>query len=161
MFKTIATTFVRVANSTPLLIGTAFSIWLTCSLAFSVIEKDKTVGDGLWWGVVTGSTVGYGDHFPVSPAGRILGSILILSMLILTAMAISQLSAELIVDRDAFTHEEQEEIARLERENNAMLRRLLAQSEGETAVAECCAQAAAECEAAREAAVPPLVKRLH
>jgi voltage-gated potassium channel len=49
--------------------------------SFSVLlmEKDTdgsnitTASDALWWVVVTMSTVGYGDQFPVSLAGRILG----------------------------------------------------------------------------------------
>ena len=35
----------------------------------------KTVPDALWWGIVTLSTVGYGDVYPVTAFGRILGSI--------------------------------------------------------------------------------------
>jgi voltage-gated potassium channel len=36
----------------------------------------KTADDALWWAVVTITTVGYGDRFPVSPEGRIIGALL-------------------------------------------------------------------------------------
>lgn len=35
-----------------------------------------SVWDGLWWAVVTIATVGYGDRFPVSVGGRIVGFLL-------------------------------------------------------------------------------------
>jgi voltage-gated potassium channel len=34
--------------------------------------------DALWWGIVTLTTVGYGDVFPVTAEGRIAASILML-----------------------------------------------------------------------------------
>jgi voltage-gated potassium channel len=34
----------------------------------------KTAGDALWWGYVTITTVGYGDFFPVSKGGRLVGA---------------------------------------------------------------------------------------
>ena len=36
----------------------------------------QSVWDGLWWAVVTVATVGYGDRFPVSFGGRIVGFML-------------------------------------------------------------------------------------
>ncbi|MCU0822344.1 MAG: ion channel [Spirochaetes bacterium] len=36
----------------------------------------KTFEDSIWWAMVTSTTVGYGDYFPVSRAGRIIGIII-------------------------------------------------------------------------------------
>ncbi len=40
-----------------------------------VNDQFKNLGDGLWWTVVTISTVGYGDKVPITLAGRIIGGI--------------------------------------------------------------------------------------
>jgi voltage-gated potassium channel len=39
----------------------------------------KTAGDALWWALSTITTVGYGDRFPVTAEGRIVGSFLMLA----------------------------------------------------------------------------------
>ncbi|PAW78601.1 MAG: hypothetical protein B9S32_06680 [Verrucomicrobia bacterium Tous-C9LFEB] len=38
----------------------------------------KTAGQALWWAIVTMTTVGYGDFVPVTTAGRILASVMML-----------------------------------------------------------------------------------
>ncbi|MGY5540245.1 potassium channel family protein [Vibrio brasiliensis] len=38
----------------------------------------QTGGDALWWALVTISTVGYGDHYPVTNSGKLLASGLII-----------------------------------------------------------------------------------
>jgi len=37
----------------------------------------KTVGDALWWSLVTVTTIGYGDRYPVTAEGRMIATILI------------------------------------------------------------------------------------
>ena len=38
----------------------------------------KTGGDALWWSIVSVTTVGYGDKYPVTPAGRVIGTVILI-----------------------------------------------------------------------------------
>ena len=37
-----------------------------------------SVGEGIWWAIVTLGTVGYGDVVPTSPWGRVVGGVVII-----------------------------------------------------------------------------------
>ena len=37
-----------------------------------------TVGDALWWSLVTVTTIGYGDKYPVTAEGRLLAAVLLI-----------------------------------------------------------------------------------
>ncbi len=53
----------------------------------------ETFGDAIWWSIVTISTVGYGDKVPITTAGRIVGSITIVSGLILISLFTATVSS--------------------------------------------------------------------
>ena len=63
----------------PFLMGAITVLALvTGSIARLIDHKDfHTLGDGIWWSVVTLGTVGYGDIVPHSAWGRVLGCIVI------------------------------------------------------------------------------------
>ena len=58
----------------------ALIVLVVCSILVLQFESRSadanitTGGDALWWALVTITTVGYGDYFPVTAAGRITGA---------------------------------------------------------------------------------------
>ncbi|MGL5937330.1 MAG: ion transporter [Phocaeicola sp.] len=39
-------------------------------------EAFKNIGDGLWWAIVSFTTVGYGDLYPITPLGKLLSCVI-------------------------------------------------------------------------------------
>lgn len=57
---------------------------LFAAIAILQVETDansniKSAEDALWWAISTITTVGYGDRFPVTTEGRIIGAILMIT----------------------------------------------------------------------------------
>ena len=49
-------------------------------------EKFSSIPDSMWWGIETLTTVGYGDVYPVTPAGKIISAIVAISSIGLFAL---------------------------------------------------------------------------
>ena len=123
-WKLLLNVLLRVANSAKLTV-LSFLVLLVVSAGLYSLFEEKNVGDSIWWAVVTASTVGYGDTYPTHAAGRILAGILISAMVLLVIPLITaHFASKLIVDNDAFQHEEQEEIKNQLRQIRAIVERL-------------------------------------
>ena len=83
---------------------------LFSSALFALFEGDSLT-DGIWWTIVTLTTVGYGDVVPTTPEGRIVAGLLMIGGIGLVAFITAHVAA-LFVEDD----EDREDIrARLER----------------------------------------------
>ncbi len=112
----------KATNSPRALIFTYIGLIVACSIGYRRFEENVSIGDSIWWAVVTASTVGYGDIAPKTLQGRILGGVLISFMvLIVIPLITAHFASKLIVDNDAFQHEEQEEIKNQLREIRSLL----------------------------------------
>jgi voltage-gated potassium channel Kch len=63
----------------------------------------KTGGEALWWSWVTITTVGYGDYFPVTVGGRIIGFYVMLAGIGIIGALASIFASVLVSGRDAPT----------------------------------------------------------
>lgn len=79
----------------------AVTIFISLLNIILLVEKDaeggsiKTLFDAFWYSIVTLTTVGYGDSYPVTNTGKILGLILILFSLGVLSYVIGQISSKI------------------------------------------------------------------
>ncbi|GHJ48377.1 hypothetical protein Cs7R123_57190 [Catellatospora sp. TT07R-123] len=112
----------RLTNSPQALLVSYLILIVVSGGLYRIFERGKSLGDALWWAVVTASTVGYGDTYPTTTAGRILAGLLIsIMVLFVIPLITAHFASKLIVNNDAFVHEEQEEIKHQLREIRAIL----------------------------------------
>ena len=90
MFTLRGVQFVAVLAATTLFAGGA---------AYAALEENRSLWDGVWWATVTMTTVGYGDQFPVTVEGRIVGMALMVIGIGFASLLIGAV-AERFVARD-------------------------------------------------------------
>jgi voltage-gated potassium channel len=85
-----------------------FVLWLTvavvCSIWLYMVESDandaiKSPLDALWWGIVTLTTVGYGDVYPRTAEGRIAAMVLMVVGISLYSAITATITSILIAGR--------------------------------------------------------------
>ena len=86
---------------------TTFSVAVVSGILVRILDEGEfnSVGDGIWWAIVTISTVGYGDIVPTSGWGRLIGSLVLVFgvtfVAFLTATVTSLFVADTQEDIDA------------------------------------------------------------
>ncbi len=98
-----------VANRGQLLFSVILADYLVCSTLYAFIEHKGPI-EAMWWAIVTGFTVGYGDLYPHTTAGRGVGAFLIVSTWFLSLLAAAYITARAVNNADEFSHDEQEDI---------------------------------------------------
>ena len=111
LVKKLSEKMVVIANR-PLYLSVAATVILILGgMGYMIAEEGAGPINSMWWAIVTASTVGYGDAYPETTFGRGVAALMIVSMVtVIIPMITASFTSKLIIDRDAFTHEEQEQI---------------------------------------------------
>ncbi|WP_281222912.1 potassium channel family protein [Photobacterium sanguinicancri] len=86
-------------------VGSALMLMIEGDIPESNIHN---ASDALWWVFVTISTVGYGDHYPVTTLGKILAAVIIVCGVGLFGM-VAGLVSSMISDPGKLKHEKEQE----------------------------------------------------
>jgi len=106
--KRVVDYIVACTNSVGELLALYFGVVLLGGLGFAYFEH-KTIGEAMWWAVVTTTTTGYGDLTPATWPGRLIaGAVMLFSILFVLPLLIGHIATTLIENRDVFSDSEQE-----------------------------------------------------
>jgi voltage-gated potassium channel len=102
----------------PLLVGLACTtLALTAGLFYWLEPAVNSYWDGLWLAFVTGTTVGYGDFVPSTPAGRLVAVFVVLTGVSLLAVFTASIVAHFVgADEQRLRQDLRRDIRRLEEE---------------------------------------------
>lgn len=79
-------------------LGLVFVVYILSAVIFYYAEKDQDepqideLSDAFWWAVVTLSTVGYGDIYPMTTLGRAMGIILMIFTVTVLGYVVGQIN---------------------------------------------------------------------
>jgi voltage-gated potassium channel len=104
--STVTTKGIRLSRSRLASRGAAYALGVAVvlTLAASAVELDaerdrgniKSFGDSVWWAMTTVTTVGYGDHYPVTTLGRAVAVVLMLVGISVLGIITAALAAWLV-----------------------------------------------------------------
>lgn len=109
----------RLAESTLLIVVLVVLVVVTVGSIFIVLVEApvesaniKSGEDAVWWSIVTVSTVGYGDRFPVTPLGRLIGTAMIVMGVSLFSVLTSYIATQFMALRKGMGPSETELLRR-------------------------------------------------
>ncbi len=73
-------------------------------------EAFSSIPAAMWWGVATFTTVGYGDVYPITPLGRVLGSFIAILGIGIFALPAGILASGFSEERERMRSERQQNV---------------------------------------------------
>jgi len=96
----------RLAESTLLTVVLVVLLVVTVGSILIVLSEEpvaeaniKSGADAVWWAIVTVATVGYGDRYPVTPLGRLIGAVMIVMGVSLFSVLTSYIATQFMARR--------------------------------------------------------------